>query len=115
MKNNPLNRPNKQAIGFTKHYEMRQNMGKIMISNPNHPDYNNEKTRTILGLIVKGTNDVLSRKSLWTKKIKIEHPIDKGYFKEVIVLSDIGKRVYKRKKQEGSNITINNWTSVRLY
>jgi hypothetical protein len=49
-----------------------------------------------------GNFDSLHRLLGISKKIKIEHPTDKGYFKEVHVLSDIGKtrlRIAKRNQK----------------
>lgn len=93
------NRPNKQAVGFTKHYERREKQGRTRISNPKHPLYKS-KDEMIVSLIVRGTLDELRGKMFLTKKIKIEHPIDKGFFKEAIVLTDSGRALLKRKKRE---------------
>ena len=98
------NRPNKQAIGFSKHYERREKMGRVRITNPKHPSYN-VKEEMITRLIVKGTLDELRGKMFMTKKIKIEHPIDKGFFKDAVVLSDWGRSLLKRKKRELSFIS----------
>ena len=52
-----------------------------------------------LKLFVFGTFDPLARGyNCYIKKIKKEHPIDKGYFKEVYVLTDMGKNKLKRLK-----------------
>jgi hypothetical protein len=100
---NIKNRPNKLAKGFTKHFERCEKIGKVRITNPKHTKYNEEKIGVITNLIVRGTTDILrGYKSLFCKKIKVEHPIDKGYFKEVYVLTDFGKsklRNLKRKKE----------------
>jgi hypothetical protein len=95
---NVKNRPNKVAKGFTKHYERNEKLGKSRIDNPKHPDYK-EKSSHINSLIVRGTTDVLAGGMLFLiKKIKKEHPIDKGYFKEVFVLSEFGKAKLRNKK-----------------
>lgn len=95
-------RGNKQAQGFTNHYERRKAKGEVtIIAHPKHPNYNEEKERILLGLLVRGTLDVLGAgKWMLTKRIKIEHPTDKGYFKEVVVLTDNGKKLYQRKIRE---------------
>ncbi len=98
---NVENRPNKIAKGFTKHYEREEAKGKIRISNPKHLNYNEEKSIIINKLIVRGTTDELRGYSLFYRKlIKKEHPIDKGYFKEVYVLSDMGKAKLARLKRK---------------
>ena len=93
------NRPNKQAVGFTKHYERREKQGRKTITNPKHPAYN-PKEEMIVRLIVRGTLDELRGKMFLVKKIKIEHPIDKGFFKEVFVLTDSGRALLRRKKRD---------------
>ena len=84
-------RPNKIAKGFTKHYERRNK--KINI----------KKERLLLSLILYGTCDELANRAGGvlhiSKRIKKEHPIDKGYFRDVIVLSDYGKKLLKKIKQ----------------
>ena len=98
---NIKNRPNKLAKGFTKHYERREAKGQIRISNPKHPKYNEEKERIINNLIVRGTTDKLNGYSfIYRKLIKKEHPVDKGYFKEVYVLTDSGRAKLARLKRE---------------
>lgn len=88
---NVKNRPNKTAKGFTKHLERREAMGRTRISNPKHPNYN-PKEILVTKLIVKGTLDHLAgSKTFYFKKAKIEHPTDKGYFKEGYILNDSGK------------------------
>ena len=90
MTSNTKNRPNKQAKGFTKHYERRKAMGRNQLPK--------EDVNT---LIVRGTLDELGRgRWMITKKIKIEHPVDKGYFKEVYVLHEkYGKTLLNHKKR----------------
>lgn len=52
-----------------------------------------------LKLFVFGTFDPLAKMyNTSIKKIKKEHPIDKGYFKEVYVLTDTGRNKLKRLK-----------------
>jgi hypothetical protein len=95
------NRHNKTAKGFSIHEEQRKLKGRIRISNPKHPNYNPTKYKTLLKLMVKGTTDVLAGGyTFMVKKIKKEHPIDKGYFKECYILSDFGKMKLKRLKRE---------------
>jgi len=89
-------RQNKLANGFSK-----MSADTKRISNPNHPDYNDEQFHTLLMLTVYGTTDVLAKRrcggfSGLAKRTKIEHKTDKGYFKDVIVLSDYGKRLLKK-------------------
>ena len=94
------NRPNKQAKSFTKHYERNKAKGRRYIDNPAHPAYNS----TLNTLIVRGTLDHLAKTKFYIKRIKIEHPTDKGYFKEVLVLTDTGKKrlqTMKRLKNAG--------------
>jgi hypothetical protein len=95
-----MNRHNKTSKGFTIHEEKRKLKGRERISNKKHPNYN-PKYETLLKLMVKGTTDVLSGGyTFMVKKIKKEHPIDKGYFKECYILSDFGKMKLKRLKRE---------------
>lgn len=103
---NVPNRPNKVAKGFTKHYEGWESLGRVRISNDKHPDYNKRGTsREILNLIVNGTTDTLRCLGIaLKKKVKIEHPLDKGYFKEVYILTEAGKRrlmILKAKRING--------------
>lgn len=98
---NVKHRPNKVAKGFTKHYEQRENKGRqvrLWLANSN-------KSSDLSSLIVRGTTDHLAGgKWLYIKKIKVEHPIDKGYFKEVYVLTDKGKaRLKTLKRFKGNN------------
>lgn len=81
-------RPNKVAKGFTKHHERNMSKGKENMK----PD--------IGSLIVRGTTDVLAKKTSLgiSKRILKEHPTDKGYFKEVLILSDAGKLKLKQLK-----------------
>jgi len=52
-----------------------------------------------LKLFVFGTFDTLAKGHNYNiKKIKKEHPIDNGYFKEVYILTDIGRNKLKRLK-----------------
>ena len=52
-----------------------------------------------LKLFVYGTFDTLAKiHNTSIKKIKKEHPTDKGYFKEVYILTDFGKDKLKRLK-----------------
>lgn len=86
-------RPNKVAYGFTKNNDRNVKAGKVRITNPKHPDYNEDKARTINRLIVYGTNDLLASSRLF-KFVKVQkpHPTDSGYFKDVYVL-------YKNRKK----------------
>jgi len=97
---NVKNRPNKLAKGFTKHYERCEKMGRVRISNPKHPQHNEEKSRIINSLIVKGTTDELRGYLFIAKKIKKEHPKDRGYFKEVYVLTDMGRAKLRNLKMK---------------
>jgi len=96
------NRYNKQAIGFTKHNERRVKQGKIRITNPKHPLYNEAQANLITTLIVRGTLDILAKRggiASVGKKVLKEHPTDKGYYKEVYVLSAYGKLYLKQIKE----------------
>ena len=89
-------RQNKLANGFS-----RMSADTKRISNPNHPEYDDVKCRILLMLTVYGTTDVLAKRKLGgslglAKRSKVEHKTDKGYFKDVIVLSDCGKRLLKQ-------------------
>lgn len=95
---NVKNRPNKTAKGMTYTWE-RQCKTKA----------NKTKANKILSfevntLIVRGTLDILAKRTggvlSISKKISIEHPIDKGYFKQVYVLSDVGKRLLREAKNK---------------
>lgn len=89
MTSNVANRPNRQAKGFTKHYERREAKGRMTRAN-----------LEVGALIVRGTTDHLVRaKWLYFKKVQVEHPTDKGYFKTVFVLTDTGKKRLKTMKR----------------
>lgn len=96
---NVKNRPNRQAKGFTKHYERREKMGKQRITNDKHPNYK-PKEKLITTLIVRGTSDVLKGYWLFRKRVVIQHPTDMGFTKEVFVLNDMGKAKLKRLRRE---------------
>lgn len=97
---NVHNRPNKVAKGFTKHYERNEKLDKRRITNPKHSDYN-PKDSIINSLIVRGTTDSLSGGlSFFVSRVKIEHPIDRGYFKEVYILSNFGKAKLRNLKED---------------
>ena len=102
---NVENRPNKTAKGFTKHYENWATKGRSHISNDKHPNFNKRGTfHEILSLITRGTTDELRGLSFTIKKkVLKEHPTEKGYFKEVYVLTDFGKRKLKNLKQNKCN------------
>lgn len=99
---NVKDRPNRVAKGFTKQSERWKIQGRVRISNDKHPDYNKRgNAMDVLKLTVRGTTDELLGLGMFLKKkVKKEHPIDKGYFKEVYVLSDFGKNKLKRLKNE---------------
>ena len=80
-------RPNKVAKGFTKNAERMKRQGRKHITD-----------NTLLRLTVRGTTDELAGCNFLFKKTMKEHPIDKGYFKEVFILTDAGKRKLKIKK-----------------
>lgn len=95
------NRPNKTAKGFTMHHIRREKLGRTTITNPMHPKYN-PKVELVNTLIVRGTLDLLTKRGGGimgiAKRVKKEHPIDKGYFKEVYIISDYGKRLLNNLK-----------------
>lgn len=90
-------RPNKLANGFCLNDDRHRKNGKQRISNHNHPDFNKRGNyHDVLALNVRGTTDVLGRANwLQIKKVMKPHPTDRGYFKEVYVLSEAGKRRYR--------------------
>ena len=101
MQSNVSNRHNKQAKGFTKHYERRERMGRKLVLKKSPT----EAESTITKLIVRGTLDHLARTNFFFKKVMVEHPIDKGYFKEVYILTDSGKaRLRTMKKLKASSL-----------
>ena len=80
--------------------ERRKKINKERVSNPAHPKYNDQKYKIFLRLAVYGTCDVLAKGINYNiKKITKEHPTDKGYFKEVYILSDAGKRKLNRLRE----------------
>ena len=83
MKPNPYNRPNKLAVGVNKTEYRNIARGKGRTSNTKHIAYNGEQSRIVLAL---------------AKKVKKEHSTDKGYYREVYILSDYGKTLLKNKK-----------------
>ncbi len=95
-------RPNRNAQGFLYTEVRRFKMtGKQRISNDKHPDYNAEKDRVCLALNVHGTCDTIGRgRWMFVKKAKIEHPENKGYFKEGYILTPAGKAKLLRMKNE---------------
>ncbi len=94
-------RPNRKAKGAL-YTEKRRELttGKNRISNPKHPQYNEVKDRINLKLMCHGTCDSLAKMVNYSvKKIKREHPTDKGYFKECYILTDSGRAKLKRMKR----------------
>jgi hypothetical protein len=92
---NLKNRPNKQAKGFTKHYERNKAKGRTYIENPAHPAFN----ATLNTLIVRGTLDHLAKTKFYLKKVRIEHPTDKGFFKDAYILNESGKKLLQSRKR----------------
>lgn len=93
-------RPNKLANGIYLNDKRHERKGKIRISNNNHPLFNKKGNYfDILSLNVRGTTDILGRGN-WVliKRVLKEHPTDKGYFKEVYILSKEGRNKLKRLK-----------------
>lgn len=79
---NAENRPNRTAKGMTRTYERGRRWGKEV----RKPDVGT--------LMVRGTCDPLAKRmgvASLSKKVMKEHPTDKGYFKQVYVLSDFGR------------------------
>ena len=95
-------RGNKTASGFTFTEERRKKTtGKVRVSNPQHPKYNEEKSRINGRLMVLGTCDSLARMINYNfKRVKKEHSVDFGYFKEVYILSDYGRSKLKSMRYE---------------
>jgi len=95
-------RPNKNAAGQLYTEVRREKVtGKIRITNPKHPLYNDEKTRKCLQLVCYGNLDSYNRRKglgCLSVKVKKEHPTDKGYFKEVFILSRAGRIILNSKK-----------------
>lgn len=103
------NRPNKTALGFYFTDERRKkstNKQRVTF----HCDLNNEEKMFKNRLNLYGTGDLLSRTEgiyPFKKKIKVEHPTDKGYFKEVYIITDAGKKrlaTVKRMRENGRPI-----------
>ncbi len=77
---------------MTLHLEQRKAKGKYI---------NDKNADNVLCLAVNGTTDKLAGGYRFlAKKVKVEHPIDKGYFKEAYILTDMGKARLKRLKIE---------------
>lgn len=91
---------NKQALGFLKTLREQTKDNKL--------EYlRSEKFNLKEKLSLFGTLDSLAGNKHVTKLVKKEHPTDKGYFKEVYVLTFIGKVRLKRKKSRKIRKTIN--------
>ncbi len=88
MISNVANRPNKLAKGLTKHYERRVKMNR-----------GTHVADVVSKLMVRGTTDHLTNKWLYFKKVLVEHPTDKGYFKSVITLTDTGRKRLQTMRQ----------------
>ena len=92
-------RPNKLAQGLTAHNERNKKRGgKTFLNLNSNPD--------LLTLSVRGTLDVFARRqspNALSKRVYKEHPIDKGYFKEVFILSNYGKHLLKMKRKRYEN------------
>ena len=85
IRNAQMWNPSKNLIGFNKMHEKKK------MSDRN------------LKLVVYGTFDVLGKTKRDFKHISIEHKTDKGYFKRVIILSEIGKEKLKRLIEKRNN------------
>ena len=85
----------KNLIGMNKTY--KRNKGLPINSK-------NRDRKIILTLVVRGTTDILGKRSgivcRIAKKVKVEHKTDKGYFKEVLKLSEYGKKKLAKLKRE---------------
>jgi len=82
-------RPNKTAAGICFTQQRQKNMGKHRIKN--NVLYDQEDKVIVLRLSMRGSCDVLASNWLLCHRVKVEHPIDKGYFKEAYVLTKQGK------------------------
>lgn len=58
-------------------------------------------------LAIRGTFDGLARTNFNTRWVMKEHHIDKGYFKKVLILSEVGKKALKDK--QGINYLVDNF------
>lgn len=94
LKKNIRGRHNKIAIGFTYTDERRKkSTGKSRIST--YADMNNERKMFLNRMSLYGTGDLLSRRETlhpYMKKVRREHPTDTGYFKEVYIITEVGKK-----------------------
>lgn len=101
MTSQVANRPNKIAKGFTKHLEARQAKGRQRKVDKPWIPLADQKQYIIGNLSIYGTCDTLAKRKgivlRIAKVVKKEHPIDKGYFKEVYVLTEYGKKLLKNK------------------
>lgn len=80
---------------------------KTMASQKKAPMFT-DKSEKQLKLCLYGNFDALNNSGLFAKiakKVMKEHPTDKGYFKEVFVLSDSGKRRLRDIKRKISRQT----------
>lgn len=88
------NRPNKNALGFYFTDERRRkstNKQRITF----HSDLNSEEKMFKNRLNLYGTGDLLARREglyPYMKKVKIAHPTDAGYYKEINIITDAGKK-----------------------
>lgn len=94
------NRPNKIAAGITKNELRRKKFGKpernSLVGYAGYTPHNAD----ILRLSVKGTLDELTGNTYYMKRVKVLHPTDYGYSKEVFVLNDSGRSKLKRMRYE---------------
>ena len=90
------NRHNKNAIGFSFTDERRKELtGKIRVRTV--VDMDDEHKMFLNRLNLFGTGDMLTKRlvSFYTKKVRIESKIDTGFYKEVYILTDSGKKRLK--------------------
>lgn len=79
-------KPTREQLGYHKQEErIKRKMGKSV-----------EVRDHVRTLWVRGTLDVLAKSKFDRQWVKKEHPIDKGYFKKMLVLTEIGQKKLKR-------------------
>lgn len=81
-----VDKPNKSQIGYSKQEDrIKTKLGKSV-----------EVRSHVRTLWVRGTLDILARSRFDRTWISKEHPIDKGYYKKVLVLNDTGRSELNR-------------------
>lgn len=88
----------RKCFGYYQVLHDREARGGKMVKSEKYK----QKTLLLTTLAVQGTLDELRSRGMMgiSKTIRKEHPIDKGYYKEVKVLSDHGKWLLKMKRRK---------------